>query len=105
MNLSESEEKFLLRFGKNIKRIYIAHISVGVSLCTAMVGLIIGIVLGRKEAFLITILFGGISINLFLMSRTYQKLFSIISKLKQTVKDLEDIVAKTNLHNEKRGSE
>ena len=87
--LSEAEDKFLVRFEKYVKKIYLNYITVGVSACTAMVSLIIGVVLSRKELFLVTIFFGGIGINIFLLSRKYQMLFKIISKMKQHITELE----------------
>ncbi len=89
MNLSEEEKKFLLRFEKNVKRIYITYISVGFSLCTAIVGLIVGIILDRKGGFLGAIIFSGIGVNMFLLSRVYQKLYTIINKMKQYIEELE----------------
>ena len=89
MNLSRSEEKHLLRLEKYVKRIYINYIAVGLSFCTAIAGLIIGSTSGRKEAFLITLIFGAIGVNLFLLSRSYQRFFVIVSKLKQNIEELE----------------
>ena len=89
MNLSESEKKYLLRFEKYVKRIHINYVLVGLVSCVAIVGLIIGVKSDRKEVFLLTIIFGGIGINLFLLSRSYQKLFVIISKMKKTIEEYE----------------
>jgi hypothetical protein len=90
-NLSEKEKKFLIRFEKNVERIYMGYISVGLSLCVAIVGLIIGLKLGRKEGFLIAIISIGISTNIFLLSRTYQKLYAIMNKMKQYIAEMEKI--------------
>ncbi len=90
LNLSEKEEKYLLKFEKYIRRIYINYISVGLLLCTAIVGLIVGITtLDRKGGFLMAIIFGGMSVNVFLLSRSYQKLYTIINKMKQYIAKLE----------------
>jgi hypothetical protein len=89
MNLSESEKRYLLRFEKYVKRIHINYILVGLLSCVAIVALIIGATSNRKEVFLLTIIFGGFSINVFLLSRSYQKLFAIISKMKQTIEEYE----------------
>lgn len=98
MKLTESEEKLLLRLEKNIGRTYISYIAVAMSLSAALVCLIIGIKRGDEGLFFVAMIVGGMGINLFFITHTYQKLFSIISKLKQSIKDLEKIVAKTNLH-------
>ena len=89
LNLSEKEEKYLLKFEKYIGRIYINYISVGLSLCTAIFGLIVGIVLDREGGFLIAIISIGISTNIFLLSRVYQKLYTIMNKMKQYIAKLE----------------
>ena len=89
MKLSESEEKFLLRLEKNMKRVQIAYLSVGISICAAMVCLIIGIVRGREESLVAALICGGIGVSLFSITRAYQKMFIIISKMKQAIKDLE----------------
>jgi hypothetical protein len=91
-NLSEKEKKFLIRFEKNVERIYITYISVGLSLAVVIVGLIIGITtLDHKGGFLMAIIFSGISINMFLLSRSYQKLYTIIKKMKQHITEIEKI--------------
>ncbi len=91
LNLSEKEKKFLMRFEKYVERIHMNYILVGLLLCVAIVGLVIGLKLGRKEGFLITIIFSGISINIFLLSRVYQKLYTIINKMKQYITEIEKI--------------
>ncbi len=92
LNLSEKEKKFLLRFEKNVERIYIAYISIGLSLAVVIVGLIIGITtLDRKGGFLMALISCGIAINIFLLSRVYQKLYTIINKMKQYITEIEKI--------------
>lgn len=91
LNLSEKEEKYLLKFEKYIRRIYINYISVGLLLCTAIVGLIAGITLDREGGFLIAIISIGMSVNVFLLSRTYQKLYTIMNKMKQYITEIEKI--------------
>jgi hypothetical protein len=89
MNLSESEEKFLLRLEKNVKRAYVAYISAGISLCAAVVCLIIGMLQDREELNLTALICGLIGVSLFSVTRAYQKMFIILSKMKQTIRDLE----------------
>ena len=89
MNLTEDEQRYLLKFEKSVEKIYWNYISVGLSLCVAMVGLIIAIAQKRNEGFLIAIISCGIGFNLFLLSRTYQKLYTIIRKLKQYIIEME----------------
>ena len=89
LNLSEKEEKYLLKFEKYVGRLYINYISVGLSLGTAMVGLIVGFIFDRKGGFLMAIIFSGIGINIFLLSRSYKKLYTIIYKMKQHIEELE----------------
>ena len=83
-DLTESEKKYLIKFERNVKRIYLNYLTVGIYLCVAIVGLVMGIKLGRKEGFIISIISGGLAVILFLNSRKYQKLHKIISKLRQT---------------------
>ena len=90
LSLSEAEKKFLFRFKKYIDKIYINYISVGLSLCVALVGLIVGIELDSKAGFLIAIIFSAIGVNFFLLSRSYQKLYAIISKMERYIKKIED---------------
>ena len=89
LNLTEAEEKFLLGFEKYIKNIYVNYISIGISLCGALVGFIVGIKFDKEEGFFWTIFFGGICIILFLLSHIYKKLYTIIAKMKQYIKELE----------------
>ena len=91
MNLTEDEQKYLLKFEKSVEKIYWNYISLGLLLCVAMVGLIIAIVKKRNEGFLIAIISGGIGLNLFLLSRSYQKLYAIIKKMKQYISELTEI--------------
>jgi hypothetical protein len=92
LNISEGERKFLCRFEKIVKKIYIYYILTGLSLGAAIVGLIVGIELDRKGGFLIAIIFAGIAADLFFLSYSYQKLYSIINKMKQYIKKLEKSV-------------
>jgi len=89
LNLSKAEKRFLSKFHRNVERIYINHISVGLSLCVAAVGLVLAIMLGRNEGFLVAIIFGGIGTNMLLLSRSHQKLHSIITKMKRHIEELE----------------
>ncbi len=89
MNLSESEEKYLLKLENNLRRAYIAYISVAISLCGAIVCLIIGFVRGSEKSLNAALLLAILGISLFSITRAYQKMFVIISKMKQTIKDLE----------------
>lgn len=88
-NLSKAEKKFLSRFHRNVERIYLNHISVGLSICVAIVGLVLAMLLGRNEGFLIAIIFGGIGTNMFLLSRSYRRFHSIITKMKRHIEELE----------------
>ncbi len=89
MKLTENEKKFLSKFEKNIEKTYIYFTIIALSSCAAIIHLIIGIVLERREALLGTIIFSGIAINIFFLSRSYRKLYRIISKMKQYINDLE----------------
>ena len=88
MNLSEKELKFLLRFEKYVKRIYINYFCGGLSTGIALGGLAIGIKYGTKDAFLMAIFFGGIGSIIFIQSWVYQRLFRIIVKMKNEVTEL-----------------
>jgi hypothetical protein len=88
MNLSESEEKFLLKLEKNLEKVYIVYISVAISLCGAFVCLIMGLVWGREKLFNAALVLAILGISLFSVTRAYQKMFKIVSKMKQTIKDL-----------------
>jgi hypothetical protein len=90
MYLSESEEMFLSRLERNIKRVYITYIVVGLTLCASIYCIYIAVVLGRN-AFLnpgIVILTFGFCF-LFIV-HAYRKMFIIVSKLKASIKELED---------------
>ena len=88
MNLSEQELKFLLRFEKYVKRIYINYFLGGLLLGIALGGLILGIKLRSKDGFLIAIFFGTIGSTIFVVSHVYQRLFKIIVKMKENVAQL-----------------
>jgi hypothetical protein len=81
--LTETEKKYLLKFEKNIKKIYFNYISIGLFFCTAIFGLMISIKYHIKDGLLIAIIFGGLGINLYVISRFNLKLYRIIQKLKQ----------------------
>ncbi len=85
MKLSEKEEKYLLRFEKTVERIYLNYIAVGLLFCIAIFGMIVGVKLKNSSGFLIAIFFGTLSINLLVISITYQKLYKIMMKIKQNM--------------------
>ena len=89
MNLSESEEKFLLNLEKNLEKVYIVYISVAISLCVAIVCLIMGLVRGSEKSLNAALFLAMLGISLFSTMHAYQKMFKIVSKMKQTIKDLE----------------
>ena len=89
MNLSESEEKFLFKLEKNLEKVCIVYISVAISLCGAIVCLIMGLVRGSEKLFNAALLLAILGISLFSITRAYQKMFKRVSKMKQTIKDLE----------------
>ncbi len=89
MKLSESEEKFLLKLEKELKRVYIPYISVGIALCGAILCLIIGIVRHSEKSLYAALLMAISGISLFSITRAYQKMFTIVSKMKQTIRELE----------------
>ena len=83
MNLSESEEKFLLKLEKNLEKVYIVYISVAISLCVAIVCLIMGLVRGSEKSLNAALFLAMLGISLFSVMRAYQKMFKIVSKLKK----------------------
>jgi predicted membrane channel-forming protein YqfA (hemolysin III family) len=87
LKLSESDNKFLMKFQKSVKKIYINYISVGLLACAAIFGVVIGIVRKEKDHFLMAVIFAGMAVILFLISRKYQKLYKIISKLKPDINE------------------
>ena len=88
LSLSDAEKKFLFRFKKYIDNIYINYILVGLSLYVAILALIAGFELDSKFGFL-AIIFSAIGVNLFLLSRSYQKLYAIIFKMERYIKKIE----------------
>jgi hypothetical protein len=88
MNLSESEEKFLLKLEKNLERVYIVYISVAISLCGAIVCLIMGLVRGSEKSLNAALFLAILAISLFSIMRAYQKMFKIVSKMKKIIKGL-----------------
>lgn len=89
MNLSEKDEKFLLLVEKNIARIFLYYIAVGFLLCLAIAGLIFGIKFEAQKGFFYAFFFGALSFFLLVISRLYQKFYTIIKKMKQYIKELE----------------
>jgi len=87
LKLTEAERKFLTRFQKSVERSYINYISVGLLLCTAIVGLVIGIVRKEEGGFLMSIIFAGIGFILFIVTRKYQRIYQIISKLRADINE------------------
>ncbi len=90
MNLSEKEKKFILKFEKDVGRIFLKYIVVGLFLSLAITGLVIGLKFRAKDGFLIAIFFGTIGTIIFVVSRVYQKLYTIINKMKQYIEELEE---------------
>lgn len=78
---------------RNVKRRYLTYIAVGIMLSGAILFLTVGIVRGRDAEFVYfyAIMLGGGGISIFLSARNFQKMFSIISKLKRAIKDLEEV--------------
>ncbi len=89
MNLSESEEKFLLKLEKNLEKVYIVYISVAISLCGAIVCLIMGLVRGSEKSLNAALFLAILGVSLFSIMRAYQKMFKIVSKMKKMIKDLQ----------------
>jgi hypothetical protein len=89
MNLSGKEEKFLLRLEKYVERIFLNYIAVGLSLCLAVAGVIIGTKFKAKDGFLMAIFFGTIGSTIFVVSRSYQKFYTIINKMKKYIAEIE----------------
>ena len=83
MNLSESEEKFLLKLEKNLERVYIVYISVAISLGGAILCLIIGFVRSSEKSLHAALFLAILGISLFSITRAYQKMFKIVSKLRK----------------------
>jgi hypothetical protein len=83
MNLSESEEKFLLKLEKTLRRVYIVYISVAISICGAILCLIVGLIRGSEKSLTYSLLLAISGISLFSITRAYQKMFKIVSKLKK----------------------
>jgi predicted membrane channel-forming protein YqfA (hemolysin III family) len=83
LEITEKEKKYLIRFEKSVKKIYLHYLSVGVLLCLAIVGVVMGIKFEREEGFLMLIIFGGLAIILFLNAQKIQKLYKIIKKIQK----------------------
>ena len=89
LKLTDDEEKYLSKYEKMVERIYMNYITVGILFCIAIFGLVVGLVLKRDEGFLITIILTGLGVTLLLVSRKYQKLSNIVSKMKRYIRELE----------------
>ena len=91
LNLSDKEKKFLLRFEKDVENIFIRYLVAGLFLCIAFVGLIFFIKYKNQDGFFIAIIFGGLGCAVFLVSRVYKQLYTIINKMKQHITEIEKI--------------
>ncbi len=89
MCLSESEEKFLLKLDKNLKIAYIPYISPAISLGGAIACFIIGLVRSSEKSLNAALFLALLGISLFSTMHAYQKMFKIVLKMKQRIKDLE----------------
>jgi len=94
MNLSDSEEKFLLKLEKSLslKNVFIVYIAVGMALCAAILNLIIGFIWGGEKSFFSALFCAIVGISLFSLTHAYQKMlkmFKIVSKMKKMIEDLE----------------
>ena len=87
LKLTENEKKYLIKFGKSMQRIYMNYITIGILFGLAIFGLVIGIRLKRQEGFLMSIIFTGLGVTLLVVSRKYQKLHNIISKMEKSINE------------------
>lgn len=94
LNLSDREKKFLLKFEKDVENMFIRYFMGGLFLCLAIVGLIMFFIYKNKDGFLMAIFFGGYGSAFLLLSRVYKKLYTIINKMKQYIKELEELKKK-----------
>lgn len=85
--LTQDEKDFLSKFEKKAGRIYFGYITAGLSLLLATIGLILGLKTDRQEGFLIAIIFSGLSINLYAVFRSYQRLYQIITKMSEYINE------------------
>lgn len=81
MHLNESDQKYLLRFKRNVKTIYINYIVAIIFIIVAIIKLIIGIKFNIERYFYLAIMFGSIGIFMLIVSRVYQRLNRIILNL------------------------
>lgn len=89
MNLSDKELKFLLRFTKYIKRIYLNYFCAGLNLCLGLSLLVVGIRFNEKGALMGAMFFACLGFSLIVVSRMYRKLFNILVKLEPTIANLD----------------
>ena len=87
MTLSESEEKFLLKLEKNLERAYIVYISVAISFCGAIVCLVTGLARSSEKSLHAALFLAVVGISLLSITRAYQKMFKIVSKLKKMIEN------------------
>lgn len=66
------------------------YVSVGLAIAGMMVGLAMALKSGRNDGYVIAIVFAGVAINIFFISRSYQRLFDIIAKMTEYISRLEE---------------
>ena len=89
MKLSESEEKYIARLEKNVGKAYIGYISAGLSWAASFVGLILGVILDRKDGFFAMLFFAWLGIDLLLSIRSNRRVYGIVNKLQVHIRELE----------------
>jgi hypothetical protein len=88
LSLTEKEKQYLIKLEKSgNKMVYGNYIVAALSLCAAIVGLVIGLKWKEEEGFLMLILFGSLGYVLFMSTWGYQKHSRIIVKLKQYIEE------------------
>ena len=87
--LTDKENHYLTKLDKYLKRVYMNYISVGILLCTALFGVVVGIKFRTERGFFIALYFGTLSVYLFIASRIHERNYRIILKLKQRINELE----------------
>jgi len=88
--LSAREQKTLPRLKRTVDRIYMNYISVGLSVAGMIVGLAMALKSGGNDGYVIALVFAGVAVNILFISRFYQRLVDIITKMTEYISRLEE---------------
>jgi len=88
-NLSEADNRFLTRMEKNMARITIFYVAIGLSFCAAIAQLLAGIIHNQPARYLATIILVMVGTQGILLSYMFKRFLSIISQLKNRILELD----------------